>query len=772
MHKKTRCRNSSIIILAALLCAAALYVNSCDLPEGPDFGKGTLILFLPGTAAPAHSQAAVSRSVLLDTGGLKYRVVITGPGAPQTLPAVEGSGTSVSLDPGEWLIEAEAYDLSNPAVTVGTGSATVIIVAGKDIPQKIKMSVLPAYEALLTEIYIHNEAELRRIGAAENGLAIDNSRRTFYLEEDIVLTQPWTPIGGGSDTSFRAVFDGQGHSITVNSFDDDPVVEDSQIHLGFFAYVDGATIRDLTINYPPGGPVVDMSTGAGSTYTGGNAGGVAGRAEDASFENIQVTGNFSVIFDGTSNLYAGGIAGQANSVTITNCRVTGTIGGTSANYLTIGGIAGYISNPSYVGGDISGSSFTGTISGNSSTGNIDVGGIAGYMMNGEITGCHASGDIDGESPAVRIGGIAGIIQNISAGGGGISESSFTGTISGNSPTGNIDVGGIAGYMSNAEITGCHASGDIDGESPDVRIGGIAGYISNPSYVGGDISESSFTGTIRGNAPAGNDDEGGIAGHMSNAEISACFAEGSIKAEADSPRVGGIAGNIDASSGISKSYAAGVIESIAATGSYSTAGGIAGFSNGTIENCYAWADISSSSTLGENAGGIAGENGGTISKCYAAGTVQSKGPTPYTYVGGITGSDQSQTVSGCMALVSELDGGPSTSTSKNVYAIGSLYAGGTFSGNYSRNDIMYAHRPITAFDFESAGQGGQQKPLNDFKSQTLYTGASWTFTSASGTGGDWNFLDDYDYPVLSWQETAPPSPEEAARGDFGIDFEWP
>jgi hypothetical protein len=54
------------------------------------------------------------------------------------------------------------------------------------------MSVDPAYEAALTEIYIHNEAELRRIGAAVNGLAINDPSRTFYLEKDIVLTPPWT----------------------------------------------------------------------------------------------------------------------------------------------------------------------------------------------------------------------------------------------------------------------------------------------------------------------------------------------------------------------------------------------------------------------------------------------------------------------------------------------------------------------------------------------------------------------------------------------------
>jgi hypothetical protein len=362
-------------------------------------------------------------------------------------------------------------------------------------------------------------------------------------------------------------------------------------------------------------------------------GGVAGYAADTSFENIQVTGNFSVTFDGDSNLGVGGIVGQASNVTISRCHVSGAIGGSSANYLTIGGIAGNISN-------------------------------------------------------------------------------------------------------------------------------------TPASIAQGISESSFAGTISGNTPTGNGEAGGIAGLAEAIDITDCFAEGHIKAEADSPRVGGIAGIANDSS-ISESYAAGVIESIATT-SHSLAGGIAGSSNGTIENCYAWADVSTSSPYGENAGGIAGENNGTISKCYAAGTVQSKGLNPYTYIGGIAGYGGGN-VGACMALVSELDGGPSSSLSKEVYAIGCFYAGGTFSGNYSRNDITYKNYTNSGLDFGSAGQGGEQKPPDDFKSMDLYTGALWIF---NGTG-DWHFVSGYDYPVLSWQDTKPGTAlEEASSGEGGFGFTWP
>jgi hypothetical protein len=230
----------------------------------------------------------------------------------------------------------------------------------------------------------------------------------------------------------------------------------------------------------------------------------------------------------------------------------------------------------------------------------------------------------------------------------------------------------------------------------------------------------------------------------------------------------MAGNTNSDGGwnIKKSYAVGVVEGIA-SGSYSNSGGIAGMAQtGTIENCYAWADVSSSSTNGETAGGIAGiSSGGTISKCYAAGTVVSKVGTLYTYVGGIAGFEGG--VSGCMALVSELDGGPSASSSRTVYRIG--YSTTPFlGGNYALNDTTKKNHLVYP-DTGPTGKDGEGKPPADFKSQALYTSAGWNFTAGTA---DWKFLSGYDYPVLSWQTEPPLDPDEAAKGGAGITIAWP
>jgi hypothetical protein len=354
----------------------------------------------------------------------------------------------------------------------------------------------------------------------------------------------------------------------------------------------------------------------------------------------------------------------------------------------------------------------------------------------------------------------------------------------------LNVGGIAGQANNVSIANCGVTGVIGGNSAAyLTVGGIVGNISSSSASGGDVSESSFTGTISGRTDTHSAEAGGIAGYIVDAEITACFAELlRIKAEADNPRVGGIAGTI-AGGDINKSYATGIIESIA-SGSESNAGGIVGWlqGNSSIENCYAWTDVSASSvynggmsTNEENAGGIAGTNKdlpntATISKCYAAGTVKASGQQNYIFVGGIVGNTDNTLISASMALVEELDGGPST-RARNVYAIGAVAGSGTFagSGNYSRNDIVYKNATNTNFDYGPNARGGRQTPIAGFKSSAHYSATSpaWNFTAGTG---DWKFLpagSNYDYPVLAWQTAKPGTAlEEASKGGFKVEIEWP
>jgi hypothetical protein len=261
-----------------------------------------------------------------------------------------------------------------------------------------------------------------------------------------------------------------------------------------------------------------MSTGNGATYYDGSAGGIAGYASGTTFTNLQVQGNFSVDFDGSSGLSVGGIAGSADDVTITACRVTGAVGGISANYLTIGGIAGMISNSAGSKG-ISGSSFIGTIDGNAPDGNAEAGGIAGSVNNGDIAACFAEAvEIQAEADSPKVGGIAGVIE-----GGSIKKSYATGEIKSIAAGWLSEAGGIAGWLQAGSIENCYALADVSVSSvynsadplSKENAGGIAG--SN----GGTISKCYAAGTVKANGQ-NTTSVGGIAGNT-NAQIGGCMA---------------------------------------------------------------------------------------------------------------------------------------------------------------------------------------------------------------------------------------------------------
>jgi hypothetical protein len=482
-------------IKLTLLCAVVLWGISCSSPAGPNYGTeantgdgmGTLILRLPGTKVPAAGRAAVSRSVLSDPfiGTLEYRITLKHSGGGVVSLEAGGGKTAVPLQEGGWTIAVSAYVSSAPGTTVGSGGASVTVVAGQDVSVKISMSVDPAYEALLTEIYIHNEAELRRVGAAENGLAIDDPGRTFYLENDIVLTQPWTPIGspgvsGDPGNPFKAKFDGGGHTITINSFADL-----SAAYLGLFGYTDGAEIKNLKLHCNLGDIEIPLSlTGAGSIY----AGALTGYADTNSLiENITVSGSIATVTSSTaSGLYAGGITGGTfEKSKIRSSHVRANLYAEGQGPLFIGGIAGVVKEgtSSEIGICIEKSSFTGNLrgGGGGASGNdgvIYAGGIIGAMpATGMISGCYASGMVYVESDGFAIaGGIAGSGTTI--------EQCYAWTSVTAVGNSNVYAGGIGGKINSGTFSQCYALGEVTVSNTNNSIDNCwAGGIAGNNYMG-------------------------------------------------------------------------------------------------------------------------------------------------------------------------------------------------------------------------------------------------------------------------------------------------
>ena len=171
-----------------------------------------------------------------------------------------------------------------------------------------------------------------------------------------------------------------------------------------------------------------------------------------------------------------------------------------------------------------------------------------------------------DSSGIYVGGICGYSK------GSISDCSNSGTVTG---SGNY-VGGICGY-SKGSISDCSNSGTVTGSGN--FVGGICGC----SYDS--ISDCSNSGTVTGGYYTG-----GICG-FSYDSISDCSNSGTVTGSGNF--VGGICG-VNYSGSISGCSNSG---SVTGNGSDSDVGGICGYSDGSISNCY-WLNTTASAGVGD------------------------------------------------------------------------------------------------------------------------------------------------------------------------------
>ena len=181
--------------------------------------------------------------------------------------------------------------------------------------------------------------------------------------------------------------------------------------------------------------------------------------------------------------------------------------------------------------------------------------------------------------------------------------------------------GLFGNVWGATIQNCNVTGEINGYN---HTGGIVGYANDNTH----ILNCSFQGNVEGDG----EERGGIVGHTSSGcEVSGCFVTGTVTGE-------------------------------------KFVGGIAGWGAGTIENCYALANVTAT---GVSAGGIAGYycSNFTIENCYYSGNVSAS-----KCAGGIAGSALGGTIQNCVSLAESVTGsnanriaGKNSATLTNNYA---------------------------------------------------------------------------------------------------------
>lgn len=238
-------------------------------------------------------------------------------------------------------------------------------------------------------VWLHNQVQA--YDAVTNPSPIESIK--CYLANDIslkavchpadaannVAEANWNPIGG--ENPFKGIFDGNGHTVS------DLYINSSGNNLGLFGYVDGAEIKNVTVQgnvtgfYEEGneqsGQYVGLVLGVGTTKS--------------KLENCKSRGSV------TGCGYVGGIAGLVPRGTITLCTNRATVTGLGQSGKYIGGIVGYGKGLSFCANyaDI-------TAEGSS------VGGLVGYVFpdinNEGMSNCMNVGNVIGKQ---NVGGLAG-----------------------------------------------------------------------------------------------------------------------------------------------------------------------------------------------------------------------------------------------------------------------------------------------------------------------------------------------------------------------------
>ena len=361
-------------------------------------------------------------------------------------------------------------------------------------------------------------------------------------------------IGSDSTGGFQGTFDGNNkeiRNVTMNQTMPG-AYSTFGMGMGFFAYINGGTVKDLTLSG------INYAVNSQQEYTSGT-GALAGSAlHNSSISNVHVSGDITGTgivrhvggFVGYSNyegsfsdctssvvvtgeMIVGGFVGDAwGEVEITNCQASGTVFGTD----TVGGFIGFNNAKIYSSsaeGDVYCSKYY-------------AGGFAGRIAWGQMTDCFALGNVYGTDY------VGGFLAATTGNAFGKAINCFArGDVAGNKY-----VGGFIGRTDVMEITGCYATGNVSAEEfgggfmglfvlgtitsnyctgnvhSDISAGGFAGGYS--AGLGTQKCENNFSAS----SVEGNDNVGGFVGYYGRGSIKNSYASGNVRGKTN---VGGYVG---------------------------------------------------------------------------------------------------------------------------------------------------------------------------------------------------------------------------------------
>lgn len=341
------------------------------------------------------------------------------------------------------------------------------------------------------------------------------------------------------------------------------------------------------------------------------------------------------------------------------------------------------------------------------------------------------------------------------------------------------VGGIVGCFENqykvssrAELRNCYVTGEIAADSSGtLYLGGLAGWLAADTT--GCFNLAALTGeagssTLRADTLY----MGGVAGWIDTYltdpyVVERCFNEGELSPSCvqDSAFVGGVAGYLRGYVEFSQCYNTADVWMSPRSwcGDAAYLGGIAGFSDSSISDCYNLGDVGTGSAnsgpyrsmvcggiVGQYALGSSGETY-MISNCYSAGSVIARAWST-GYAGGIVGhvveNSANLYLDGCVALCPQV----------GVYydfMMGSTGGSGPFESNVLGNDISVSsdYRNYYWEDLQSVGYDVPAgKPSYSSEVRTRYiTDGSWYGDRGWDMGGIWTIDETQNdgLPYFAW-----------------------
>jgi len=263
----------------------------------------------------------------------------------------------------------------------------------------------------------------------------------------------------------------------------------------------------------------------------------------------------------------------------------------------------------------------------------------------------------------------------------------------------------------------HTISNFSFASRDALSLGIFGYVSGPG------ARISNLGLIDPNIEANDGFRiGSLVGHLSEGTITNCFVKGGRVA--GDITVGGLIGYNDGT--ITNCYSNNMVN-----GSGSI-GGLVGYNSYAVTACYSASMVSGS----ECVGGLVGSNNGTIASNYSTGTVSG-----WKYVGGLVGTNWYSEYSF------------RTGTITTSYSTGAVSGNEFVGGLVGDND---ANITSSFWDMETSGQatsdGGTGKTTDEMQTATTFLEVGWDFVDEieNDTEDIWWILEGQDYPRLWWE----------------------